>query len=457
MSTTYANTAQDAAAATRRERRAARPVGEVRRIAASTLLSSPDARAAIALHGTPLLLLEPDRVRAQYRRLHEALPFVRFHYAVKALCHDAVLATLADEGSGFGVATMEELTAVTALGISARRIIHTHPIKKPAEIADAIRAGVRTFVVDNATELAKFAGLAPDIGLLVRLRHRSSHGQNDAPHGQHDASHGQSDRRSEFGVGPFEAAHLIEQALAQGTRIAGFSFHLGSQLNDLGRFGDAIADTLTLMDHLQGSYPVRFDTLDIGGGFPIAYDKAVAPIEAVADVIRPLLEPRRRELDIIAEPGRVLVAEAMTAVTSVVGVAERADGRWYYLDDGVGGAYSLVARDDVHPLVFAERELARREPYAGTHRWATLAGPSGDPADIIAREALLPDLVPGDRVVSPAMGGYTVATSASSHGRSATRVAVMGTAPDSGSMAAVIAPQTVPYSLSPASPSPGTM
>ena len=83
----------------------------------------------------------------------------------------------------------------------------------------------------------------------------------------------------------------------------------------------------------------------------------------------------RRELDIIAEPGRVLVAEAMTAVTSVVGVAERADGRWYYLDDGVYGAYSNVIAEDAHPLLFAEKELAR-----GRRRMRTPTGGRPSPA-----------------------------------------------------------------------------
>ena len=414
------------AAATRRERRAARTVREVRLAEASTLLAGADARAALALHGTPLMLLEPDRVRAQYRRLREALPFVRFHYAVKALDHDAVLSVLADEGCGFDVAGTEELTAVREHGVSSERIIHTHPVKKPSEIADAVRAGVRTFVVDNAAELAKFAGLGPRIGVLVRLAYRSPHAK--------------SDLSSKFGVGPFEAAHLIEQALAQGTRIAGFSFHVGSQLDDPQRFGDAVAETLALMDHLQAVYPVRFDTLDIGGGFPVAYDKPVASIEAVAAVLRPLLEPRRRELDIIAEPGRVLVAEAMTAVTSVVGVAERADGRWYYLDDGVYGAYSNVIAEDAHPLLFAEKELGAGERPMEVHRWATLAGPTCDSADVIAREVLLPDLGPGDLVVSPAMGAYTVVTASQFNGRPAPRVVVIGSAPESGSMDAVAAP-----------------
>ncbi len=113
----------------------------------------------------------------------------------------------------------------------------------------------------------------------------------------------------------------------------------------------------------------------------------------------------------------MLVAEAMTLVTSVVGVAERADGRWYYLDDGVYGSYSNVIAEDVHPLVFAESELLGRDTDAATHRWATLAGPTCDSADVIAREVLLPELAVGDLLVSPAMGAYTVVTATRFNGR----------------------------------------
>ena len=72
---------------TRREARAARTIRQIRRDETSALLASDIAKAAIALNGTPVLLLDPERVRAQYRRLAAALPFVRFHYAVKALAH----------------------------------------------------------------------------------------------------------------------------------------------------------------------------------------------------------------------------------------------------------------------------------------------------------------------------------------------------------------------------------
>ena len=224
-------------------------------------------------------------MRRQYRRLAAALPFVRFHYAVKALAHAEVLGALADEGCGFDVATGDELELLD--GIDRDRIIHTHPIKKASEIAEALEAGVRTFVIDNEVELDKFAAAPADVRLLIRLAYRSPHAK--------------SDLSTKFGVGPFEAEHLVDRALERGIRIGGFSFHVGSQLDDPARFAAAITETLALMDHLESSSPVRFETLDIGGGFPVGVrhggDAARRPRRghppAAGAAGRPTHDPRR--------------------------------------------------------------------------------------------------------------------------------------------------------------------
>lgn len=410
--------------ALRREPRTTTSYENRRRAEASVAVSSVAARAAIALHGTPLLLLDPEQVRRRCRQLRAALPFVGLHYAVKALAHDAVLDALDHAGCGFDVASGEELALLTRRGVDASRIIHTHPIKKPAEIAEALAAGVRTFVVDNDTEIDKFRGAPADTRLLVRLAYPSPHAK--------------SDLSTKFGVGPFEAAHLVERALAAGVTVAGFSYHVGSQLDDPARFATAAADTLELMSILERRLNVQFATLDIGGGFPASYDEEAASIEDVAAALRPVLEPVARRLNIIAEPGRVLVADAMTLITSVVGVAERDDGRWYYLDDGLYGSYSNVLTEDVHPLVFAEQDLTGTDPWSGRlsasrkaadHRWATLAGPTCDSSDVIAREILLPELCVGDLLVSPTMGAYTTVTATRFNGRPFTPVAVLGRGP----------------------------
>ena len=101
--------------------------------------------------------------------------------------------------------------------------------------------------------------------------------------------------------------------------------------------------------------------------------------------------------------------------------------------------------EDVHPLIFAERDLRDNGAGSGGHRWATLGGPTCDSSDVIAREVLLPDLAVGDLVVSTTMGAYTTVTATRFNGRPLTPVAVVGRGMTTGEVAAVtVERQTVP-------------
>ncbi|WP_347346816.1 type III PLP-dependent enzyme [Microbacterium sp.] len=374
----------------------------------ATLFRDEGVQRAMELHGTPLLLLEPGRVRAQYRRLRAALPFAEVYYAVKALDHTAVIDTLAQEGCGFDVASIEELDRVRARGVPVDRTLFTHPVKKPAEIAEAWDRGVQLFVADNPVELDKLAASAPTAQVLLRLSYPNPEAK--------------SDLSAKFGIEPSQTRALIGHAMRRGLHVVGFSFHVGSQLDAPRRFADAVGRTLELMDELEATTDVRFEVLDVGGGFPVAYDAPVTSVEEIADAIRPLLAPRAGRLRILVEPGRLLAAEAMSLVTSVTGRAERGGRRWVYVDDGVYGAYSNVVAEDVHPMILpAPGPLVARARLAPT----TVAGPTCDSADIVARDVPLPPLSVGDLLVSPAMGAYTIVTATTFNGRVATPIAVV--------------------------------
>ena len=99
-------------------------------------------RALVRQHGSPLLVLDCDWVRAQYRRLAAALPGVNLHYAIKALAHPALLATLHAEGSSFDVSATAEIHLLRTLGIGCERLVHTHPIKRERDIRDAFELGL---------------------------------------------------------------------------------------------------------------------------------------------------------------------------------------------------------------------------------------------------------------------------------------------------------------------------
>lgn len=368
-----------------------------------------------AEHGTPLLVLDPYRVAGQYSALRAQLPGFRLHYAVKALPHRAVLAVLAACGSSFDVATNAEVDLVESLGVSMDRCIHTHPIKKPGDIDHAYRRGVRTFVVDNPVEAQKFAGAAPDVEILVRLAFPN-------PSAKCDLS-------AKFGADPAEAELLVKHVLAAGVRFAGFSFHVGSQGSSVQPYRDALRATLELTRHVERSLDVRVSTVDIGGGFPVSYREPMPAIETIAGLVEEVLGPDRGDFRLLAEPGRYLVADCMTLLTSVVGSATRAGQSWHYLDDGLYGSYSNILTEDVHPPILALSELVGDvdidEGQPGLEP-VTLAGPTCDSVDVIARDYPMPQLDVGDIVVSPLMGAYTSVTSSRFNGIPETPVVIAG-------------------------------
>jgi len=152
------------------------------------------------------------------------------------------------------------------------------------------------------------------------------------------------------------------------------------------------------------SIQTRWVILDIGGGFPVSYNFEDMNDEEYFTPIREAIKQYVPDgIRVIAEPGRYLIAPAVTAISSVSGKAKRGDYQWYYLDDGVYGSYSGQIFDHAcYPLQILN-DTPQREV-------AILAGPTCDSIDIIAEDIELPKLEEGDLVIGHMMGAYTYAT-----------------------------------------------
>ncbi len=339
--------------------------------------------------GSPLLILDCERVRVQYRKLHRALPHVDLHYALKPLPHAAVVRTVLEEGGYLDLATTGEVQLVERLGVDPARCIHTHPIKRPADIANALHFGVRTFVADNPDEVRKFSRLGGQVELLLRVSFR-------APGAVCDLSR-------KFGCDPEDLLSLARLAAELGVSVRGLSFHVGSQTPDATKHVEALTACARLLAAARRERLGVLDTLDIGGGFPIDY---ATPVQDIARYCAPLRAARLklpRRVRVIAEPGRYIAGPAAIGVASVMGRAQREGHWWYYLDDGLYGSYSGQLFDHARYPVEPLRDAAERLP-------AVLAGPTCDSIDVIAENLMLPKLKTGDLVVGRAMGAYTLAS-----------------------------------------------
>lgn len=339
-------------------------------------------------HGTPLLVLDCETLRRQFQTLADALPGVDLYYAIKALPHPSVVSTLHQQGAFFDVASFGEIRLLQSLQINPRRTVFTHPIKRDADIRKALRFGCTTFVVDNPLEIEKFQAYRHRVGLLLRVSFRG-------PDAVVDLSR-------KFGCAPSEALQLINQARNKGIHIKGLCFHVGSQSRTPDAHVAAIDACRELIARAE-AMGVMMSVLNIGGGFPAAYEAGTIGITEFCAPIRTALATLPENLRVIAEPGRCLAAPAVTAVTSVVGKAFREGRWWYYLDDGVYGSFSGRIFDKAQYPVTVLRKADTQFP-------SILAGPTCDSVDVIAEDIMLPELEPGDLVVAHMMGAYTVAS-----------------------------------------------
>ena len=352
----------------------------------------PFSRAAVehlvSRYGSPLFIIDAERVRQQYRRLAAALPGVDLHYALKPLPHAAVIRTLNEEGAFFDLATNGEVELVRRLGIDAERCIHTHPIKRDSDIRTALTFGVSRFVVDNPDELRKFVKFRSRCSLLIRVSFRS-------PGAVVDLSR-------KFGCDPEAVRDLLKLAAELHIKIDGLSFHVGSQAADSSMTVHAIEVCKGLLqDAMNSGHEATI--LDIGGGYPVDYLNRSLPIEEFCAPIRAALATLPSGVRVIAEPGRYISAPAAIAVSSVMGRALRDGQWWYYLDDGLYGSYSGQMYDHAHYPV--EALVADGPTFP-----SVLAGPTCDSIDVIKEQLQLPKLDIGDLIVGRVMGAYTWAS-----------------------------------------------
>jgi ornithine decarboxylase len=334
-------------------------------------------------HETPFFLVDRRIVRENLRALRAATG-ADVYYAVKANADPGILRTLADEGSGFEVASTAELRAVLDLDVAPERVVSSNPIKLPSFIRYASAVGLRRFAVDSTEELRKLARDAPGAGVYVRVAVDNS--GSDWPLSR------------KHGAQPGEAIDLLVDADARGIDPIGLTFHVGSQCRDPRSWRDAM---LTMAGLWQAAERrgLKLRTLNLGGGFPVQHLKAIPALGEIGELVRTLFaEHFPADAELVVEPGRALVGSAAVLVTSVIGKATRQDGEWLYLDAGVFNGL-------MESIGGFEYEY-RAERLGPTRAW-TVAGPSCDSVDTMQAGVELPDLEVGDRVYVMNAGAYT--------------------------------------------------
>ncbi|MEU1736724.1 type III PLP-dependent enzyme [Streptosporangium sp. NPDC020145] len=346
---------------------------------------------------TPCLILDEDLVTAAFTGFRAAFPSVGVHYAVKCNPDPALLRHLRGLGCGFEIASHPELELLTSVGVDPAEVLYSNPVRPREHISRCHDAGVWRFCVDSPHEMAKLSQAAPGAHVYARL------GTGQA------ASVVPSEGK--FGVSKDDVCDLLLGAGKMGLKPHGIAFHVGSQMTDPHAWDAPLRDAAEIMERLAEK-GVRIAMLDIGGGFPARYDKPVPGIGEFGRHITGLLNALPYPVEVVAEPGRALVAEAGVMVCRVLQVVRRGGTWWAHTDLGVFNGMMEVLETAgalVYPIS-GERE-------SGPPRRYNVTGPTCDSQDTFATGVELPeDLAEGDLLFVGSAGAYTTAYSSQFNG-----------------------------------------
>jgi ornithine decarboxylase len=349
-------------------------------------------------HGTPLFVIDHDELRKNYRDFRKHLPRVQVYFAVKANSDPAIVRTLFQEGSSFDVASMPEFMIVheNIKHWPAKKrqdwiwdkIIYANPTK-PTETLEKLNRYKPLVTFDNREEIFKIRDHAPNAGLALRLKVPNTGAMVELS--------------SKFGATPGEAVDLILEADRQGLVVEGISFHVGSQTTNFENYVQALSLTAGIFKEAQDRGYHKMNLLDIGGGFPAPYDATVKPLKVLAKIINTEIDRLfPKNIQVLAEPGRFLVASAGYAVSKIIGKAVRDGKTSYYINDGVYHTYSGVIFDHCkYPIKSFKR---------GPTSLCSVFGPTCDALDVVSMAENLPDLQRDDYVYSVNIGAYSHAS-----------------------------------------------
>lgn len=348
-------------------------------------------------HGTPTYVYSRQAIESAFLAYQTALAD-RPHlicYAVKANSNLAVLNVLAALGAGFDVVSSGELQRVIAAGGAADKVVFSGVGKTRQEMLSALEHGIRCFNVESESELLTLADVAATCGKVAPVSVRVN---PDVDAGTHPyISTGL--RENKFGVA-VDAARRLYRVAHDNPSLdpVGIDCHIGSQILDIAPFLESLDCLLALIDHLSAE-GINLRHLDIGGGLGVSYQDSAPAIGEYMSVLAAQLGSR--DLELVLEPGRSIVALAGALLTRVL-----------YLKPSDAKDFAVVdaaMNDLLRPALYdAWQDIQAVTPHEGGARDWDIVGPICETGDFLGKDRTL-TLSEGDLLAVMGAGAYSFA------------------------------------------------
>ncbi|BBP80138.1 diaminopimelate decarboxylase [Pseudomonas sp. Ost2] len=360
--------------------------------------------------GTPTYVYSRAHIEAQYHAYADALQGAPHLvcYAVKANSNLGVLNVLARLGAGFDIVSRGELERVLAAGGAADKIVFSGVGKSRDDMRRALEVGVHCFNVESTDELERLQVVAAEMGVRAPISLRVN---PDVDAGTHPyISTGLKENK--FGIAIADAEEVyVRAAQLPNLEVLGVDCHIGSQLTSLPPFLDALDRLLALIDRL-GECGIYLHHIDLGGGVGVRYRDEEPPL--VADYIKAVRERTAgRDLTLMFEPGRFIVANAGVLLTQVEYLKHTE-----YKDFAIVDA---AMNDLIRPALYqAWMNVTAVRPRDSEPRAYDIVGPICETGDFLAKDRQLA-LEEGDLLAVHSAGayGFVMSSNYNTRGRAA--------------------------------------
>jgi diaminopimelate decarboxylase len=368
-------------------------------------------------YGTPLFVMDEADFRARCAEHAKAFGATeRVHYAAKAFLCSEVARWVATQGLSLDVCTGTELAVALHAGFPARRIAMHGNNKSVAELTAAVAAGVGAVVLDSFQEIARLDDVARGCGVVQPVLIRVTVGVEAHTHEFIATAH--EDQKFGFSLAAGDAAEAVRRVLkSDGLSLVGLHSHIGSQIFDADGFEVAAHRMIGLFAAIREEHGpdviASLSTLDLGGGFGIAYTAQddPPPLAELAAQLRSIVDNHCRVADqpvpeLVVEPGRAIVGPGTVTLYEVGTTKEVALGastRRRYVS--VDGGMSDNVRTALYDASYDCRLVSRRSEAPAV--LSRVVGKHCESGDVVVRDCWLPDdLAPGDLVAVAGTGAY---------------------------------------------------
>lgn len=348
-------------------------------------------------YGTPLYVYSQTAIEQQFDAYRQGLgdhPGL-ICYAVKANSNLGVLDALARRGAGFDIVSIGELERVLAAGGDPARVVFSGVAKQGHEMRRALEVGIHCFNVEGEGELERLNRVAGELGRTAAVSIRVNPDVDARTHPYISTGL----KQNKFGIDIEQAPRVYRHAASlPNIEVIGVDCHIGSQILEVEPFRDATDRVLRLVDELAG-LGIALQHVDLGGGLGVRYQESDAEPDAGA-YVRSLVELLAdRNLSLILEPGRSIVANAGLLLTRVEYLKYNGDHAFAILDAGMN--------DQIRPALYqAWMDIVPVAPHDnGTDANWDLVGPICETGDFLGKERRL-NLLPDDLLAVLSAGAY---------------------------------------------------